>query len=225
MIRCFPRRRRRGSAAALALRLVTGLVAVSLLVAGCSDGDSADGEDRTVLAPDDTSDPPGTVAGTDALPPSSFEELAARYDPLLASHGLRLTRGALIDRSGGGYEPSATGTHLALYVEPTGVYSADDYLDGITELAALFGPMLFSEHADLETYDICQEPPPADDDSTEPPPITQVDLTRAQSAAIDWGTATLDTVVAAAEAEPPGLRLILSDVLRATDRYRRALPG
>lgn len=204
-----------------ACRLLTGLVVVSVLVAGCSDGGAPDGEDRTVLAPD-TGDPTGG-AGADDLPPSSFDELAARYDPLLQPHGLRLTRGALIDRSGGGYEPSATGTHLALYVEPTGDYSADDYLDGIAELAGLFGPMIFSEHGDLETYDICQEPPPAADDSAEPPPVTQIELTRAQSAAIDWDSATLDTVVAAAEAEPPGLRLVVSDELRETARYRLAL--
>ena len=98
------------------------------------------------------------------------------------------TAAALIDRSGGGYVASPTGQHLALYVEPIDDRTMDEYFDGILDVAVVFSD-IYDRWPGLETYDVCQEPP--DPDGTqgpEPLPVTQIELTRAESDAIDWDT-------------------------------------
>lgn len=39
----------------------------------------------------------------------------------------------------------------------------------------------------LESFDVCQEPPPGVDDRPEPATVTKVDVQRQGSAAVDWG--------------------------------------
>ncbi|MEL7209795.1 MAG: hypothetical protein AAGK32_16430, partial [Actinomycetota bacterium] len=76
------------------------IVAGLLALAGCGyddDGDQAVGGAGS----------PTSV--TSPYPPTSFDELAAIFDPQLEPLGLRLTRGLLVDRSDGGYTPSAEG--------------------------------------------------------------------------------------------------------------------
>ena len=170
---------------------------------------------------DDTADPTATTAAADAtttsalspedLPPAGALELESLYGPQLAAMGLRLTdRGGLIDRTGGGYEPSATGRHLALYVEPVGDRSVDEYVEGIRTVAVLLSDA-FERWPGLESYDVCQEPV---DDGTpsesEPLPVTQIELTREEAAAFDWDTVTVVDLVRSSRADPPGIALRVS---------------
>ena len=56
----------------------------------------------------------------------------------------------------------------------------------------------------LETYDVCQEPTdPNGTQGPEPLPVTQIELTRAQSDAIDWDTVTAEELVRASRVDPP----------------------
>ena len=85
-------------------RWAGGLAITALLLVAC-------GSDEVGRAPATS-----TSAAFDVTPypPSDFDELAAIFEPQIADMGLRLTRGGLIDRSGGGYRESDTGQHLAL---------------------------------------------------------------------------------------------------------------
>ena len=66
-----------------------------------------------------------------------------------------------------------------------------DYADNFLVLARIVGPELMQRYPDLESYDICQEPPAAEQDDPYPPPATQIDLDRAQVESLDWDTATV----------------------------------
>ncbi|MET0902374.1 MAG: hypothetical protein ABWZ52_03965, partial [Acidimicrobiales bacterium] len=130
--------------------------------------------------------------------------------------GMKLTdRGGTIDRAGGGYVASPTGRHLALYVEPIDDRTIDEYFDGILDVALVFSD-IYDRWPGLETYDVCQEP--TDPDGTqgpEPLPVTQIELTRAQSDAIDWETVTVEDLVRASRADPPELTLRVSAQMAA----------
>ena len=167
-----------------------------------------------------------TGAAKDALPPSSRKELVklfrARVEPL----GLRITRAALVDTAN---HRSAEGTHLALYVEPTGEYSETDYLDGISTVSRLFLPSVFREWPGLRSFDVCQEPRPEDDRRAEPPPETQVFVLKQGLGRVHWKSADLaDLLTAAADAklDPSGERTELSVFvarrLRNNPRYADA---
>lgn len=171
------------------------------------------------------SDPGG--AGTDGdatldasdvrpLPPNDPTTLAQIYDPLLEPMGLRITRGALVDRADGGYEVTDDGTHLALYVEPTGEYTDDDYLAGVWDVAALLTPDVFARFTDLVSYDVCQEPHPNEDDRPEPPPVSQLDITRDAAGQIDWADGSLPDLVAAS---------MRGELLLRVDETLAAMPG
>ena len=87
------------------LLVVAAVLLAAVQLVACGDDDSADREP--------------TSSGEDGLPPDDALDLRPLYGDALAEVGMRLTdRGGLIDTSGGGYEPSPTGRHLALYVEP-----------------------------------------------------------------------------------------------------------
>ena len=114
---------------------------------------------------------------------------------------------------------SPTGRHLALYVEPIGDRTIDEYFDGILDVALVFSD-IYDRWPGLETYDVCQEP--TDPDGTqgpEPLPVTQIELTRAQSDAIDWDTATVEDLVRASQVDPPGLTLRVSAQMAAHPAY------
>lgn len=174
------------------------------------------------------SDPAGTAgdgvldqSDVRPLPPNDPTTLASIYDPLVEPFGLRVTRAALIDRAEGGYEVSDTGRHLALYVEPTGDYSTDDYLAGVWDVAAVVTPDVFARYTDLDSYDLCQEPRPIDDDRPEPPPVSQIDVGREAAAGIDWeGGSLVDLVRASARGE---LVLRVDETLSATTGWQAAV--
>lgn len=200
--------------------------ALVLALAACG------GDDDAGQAPSTVDSSSVTTAAPDALPPPAALDLEAVYGDALRELGLRLTdRGGLIDRSGGGYEPSATGTHLALYVEPIGDRSAEEFVEGIASVAAVFGDV-FDRWSGLESYDVCQEPvedPPAPNgqpyDASEPLPVTQIELTRAQAAAFDWATVTVEELIEASRADPPGLALRVASSLVRDPAYRAVAGG
>jgi hypothetical protein len=168
----------------------------------------------------DTTSPPPTEATNDTVetedfPPNDFAALAAILDPMLEPMGLVLTRGALIDRTDGGYERSDTGTHLALYVEPIdeASYTLDDYVAGVYDVTALVTPYVFERWTEIDSYDICQEPPNAEDPSAEPFPVSQVEMDRASSDAFDWEGGDLEALLAASK-EGGGVRVVTSRELR-----------
>jgi len=192
------------------------VVVVAIVVAACGGDDGAQ--------PGSTIDPASiTTAEPEAggaLPPAGALELEPIYGELLAELGLELTdRGGLIDRSGGGYEPSASGTHLALYVEPNGARTAGQYIEGIHGLAVVFADV-FERWPGLESYDVCQEPAGEDDPSgAEPLPVTQIELTKAEAAAIDWDAISVVDLVRSSLADPPGLALRVSSSLASDPAY------
>jgi hypothetical protein len=156
-------------------------------------------------------------------PPVEAVALEPDYRDALAEIGLVLTpRGGLIDRSGGGYRKSATGTHLALYLEPLADRSVDQYVDGIAGASRVFLPSVFDRWPGLESFDVCQEPAASADEPKDPPPVTQIEVTRAQATALDWDKLTVRQIVRAAEADPPALRLVVSDALHGSDAYFNA---
>jgi hypothetical protein len=196
------------------------LAVLAITVAACGSDDA--GPATSTVDESDT-----TAPTPEGLPPASALDLEPIYGEALAALGLRLTdRGGLIDRSGGGYEPSPTGTHLALYVEPIGERTTAEYIDGIADVAVVFSDV-FDRWAGLVTYDVCQEPVDAEanDYGREPPPVTQIELTRDEAAAVDWSTVTVEEMVAASLADPPGLALRVSSTLALDPAYEAIAGG
>ena len=159
------------------------------------------------------------------FPPNDRRAIERVYGQELREMGLRLARASLRDRTGGRYDLSDTGTHLALYVEPIGTIDTRRYVDNIAPLTKMFATDVFERWSGLRSFDICQEPIlPAGEE--EPRPVTQIELTRAQARRIDWERAGLPAMIRAALAEPPGIHMFLSTrVLKSSDyerAYRRA---
>ena len=206
---------RRLAVVALAVTLAAG-------AAACGEDDGATGVNSTVSGKDLSTT---ITADPSTLPPPKALDLEPIYGDALAAIGMKLTdRGGLIDRSGGGYVASPTGQHLALYVEPIDERTMDEYLDGILDVAVIFSD-IYDRWPGLETYDVCQEP--TDPDGTqgpEPLPVTQIELTRAQSDAIDWDTATVESLVEGSQADPPELTLRVSREMAADPAYQAIAP-
>jgi len=139
------------------------------------------------------------TATAEPYPPNDSAALAEIIDPIVEPYGLRFTYGSLNDTSDGGYEPSDTGNHLALYVEPTGDYSDEDYINGLFTISAAVTPYVFETWEGLTSYDICQEPRPTDDDSAVPPPATQINIERAAAESYDWANGDLESMLVHAE--------------------------
>jgi hypothetical protein len=185
------------------------LTVASLLVAltvACGD-DTPDRAGDTLPPPGGTRPPAGEPSEQPSdLPPADPLELAPRYGDAFAAHGLEITdRGGLIDRHDG-YTGSAEGTHLALYAAPVGDRTPEEYLDALMSLTAAVGPDAFARFPGLESFDICQEiedPEGGWGDRT-PRIATQVDLTREQSDALDWDTATLADLLVTIRELPEG---------------------
>lgn len=205
------------------MRRWLALLVVVLLgtgAAACGDDDGAEGAPRMPDPASTTTDPP---AGS--LPPQDAVDLEEIYGDALAELGLRLTpRGGLIDRSDGGYVSSPTGRHLALYVEPVGEdRTPEEYIEGIRTVALVFSDV-FERWPALETYDVCQEPPDPDgDQGEEPPPVTQIELTKDESAAIDWDEVSVVDLVRGSLASPRELALRVSPQLAQDPAYEAIL--
>jgi hypothetical protein len=200
--------------------VATSAAALLLLGPAACGGDDGDAFNPSTVAPEDvttTAAPPDL----DDLPPQSALDLESIYGDQLADLGLKLTeRGGLIDRTGGGYEPSAQGTHLALYVQPTGARNVAQYLEGIRSVGAVFADV-FDRWPGLESFDVCQEPVPDPSSHTtgEPLPITQIELTRDQAEAIDFDTVTVVDLVRLAHQDPPAMHLRVGGTIARNDAW------
>jgi hypothetical protein len=138
------------------------------------------------------------TAARGSLPPSDRKALVAIFGPQVRELGLRVTRAALVDRT---QERNPRGTHLAIYVEPIGDYTPQDYVDGTVAVTKVFLPSVFARWKGLRSFDVCQEPRPAVDDRESSPPETQVFATRAGSRLIDWSDVDVAAMLAAADRE------------------------
>jgi hypothetical protein len=199
-------------------RLIGLLTAASLLAVSC-------GSSGKTLAPAETPEPSATEAAAQessapepgVYPPNNIDELAEIFNPLVEQFGVRFTRGALVDTADD-YNESDTGDHLALYVEPIGDYTDDDYIDGIYDITAVVTPLVYETWSGVNTYDICQEPRPEDDSSAVPPPLTQIFVDREQSGGYDWTTGDLDSMMSYSWGQPEFV-VVVAPPLNATPRW------
>lgn len=191
----------------------------ALLLTAC--GSSANDGQATATTTATPADGLPAFDGEQQLPPNDVGSLRRLYDPVLAPLGVRLTRGALVDTSNDRYEPSNDGRHLALYVEPIGDYSNDQFVAGFWTISALITPDVFARWPELESYDICQEPVPAVDDRPEPFPITQINLTRQAAESIDWQNGDLVDLLVASRANPD-VKVIVNRDIRQSASYMAA---
>lgn len=205
-------------------RLGAALVATLALggVAACSDDATTSPPTTEATGATGASDALPPIDPTQALPPDDVTTMRRFYEPLLDPMGLTLTRAALIDRSNGGYDPSPTGTHLALYVEPARPLTDDEFVANLWDLSAAVTPDLFARWAGLESYDICQEPNPGEDDRPEPFPVTQIDLTREAAGRVEWSTGDLTDLLVAARTVPD-LKVRVERQLRESPSYVAAV--
>ncbi len=196
-------------------------VALLLLGPAACGGDDAAGFHPSTVAPEDVTTS-STAPDAKDLPPEDALDLEPIYGDQLAAIGLKLTdRGGLIDRSGGGYEQSAGGTHLALYVQPTGDRNLAQYLDGIRSVSAIFATA-FDRWPGLESFDVCQEPVPNPSSPVkgEPLPVTQIELSRAQADAIDFDTVSVVDLVRLSRQVPNGIELRVSSRVASDPAYK-----
>jgi hypothetical protein len=154
-----------------AWRLAVACCLLALCLAGCA-------------ASDDTS-------GEADLPPSSLAGLTHLFGSAAARYGFRITRGALQNPSRPSYGTDPHGTHLALYLQPTGPMTAEEYADLVMPTARIFLPSVFRRWPGLKSFDLCLEPTAAIDDSPEPPPVTKIYVERSGFGAVGWRTASL----------------------------------
>jgi hypothetical protein len=156
-----------------------------------------------------------------ALPPNDKAAIERVFGPELERLGVRLTRGALVDLKTG--KPSATGTHLAVYVEPTGDFTPEEYARGTVGTLRVFIPGSFKRWGGLTSFDVCQEPLAAADTRPEPPPVTKVDLTKAASRQVRWDALDLARLLRDAERlGPRALSVYAKPEVRNTGFYQDA---
>lgn len=201
-----PRRLRRLAVLAVLALALGGL-------AGCGDDDGG----ASAAAGDATSIP------DEGRPPTKFSELEAIFNPILEPLGLVLTRGALIDRADNGYEVSEDGRHLALYAEPIDDEgsSPEEVAANFYDLTAATVPYVFERWSELDTFDICQEPPTTVDDRPEPFPDTQIDITREASESFDWENGTLVDLLTL-DLEERDVRTVIHERVREAEPYKSA---
>ncbi len=176
------------------------------IAAACGGGDNAA---QSTATPD-----------TAGRPPKNASEIIPLYKDELAALGLLLTpRNGLIDRSNNQYINSDEGQHLAIYVEPTRARTNQEYAEGILSVTKIFVPDVFERWPRLESMDVCQEPDPVIDNTEEPPPLTQIEFSREQAAAIDWDEVTVADLVAWSKEDPPRLRLSVAKKLEESPEF------
>ncbi len=181
-----------------------------------------------LLAPSAAAAVVATTVHASPLPPSDRTDLVAIFDPKVRRFGLRVTRASLVNAN---EQRSKSGTHLAIYVEPTGRYTPQDYIDGAVDVTRVFLPYVFTRWKGLRSFDVCQEPPPAVDDRLSPAPETQVFATRAGSKRIDWPTVDVadlirrsnSEVAAAGSARDAAFSLYVAPHLQNTPAYQHSV--
>ena len=149
-----------------------------------------------------------------AVPPKAEADIAEVVQRFFDPLGLEFTYGSVDDFPGG--------PHLAMYVEPTGPATDQEYLDRLLASGAAVVPAIFEAYPDLNSLDICQEPvPTGPDDDPRPTPRTILVLTKRQSDRLDWDTATLADVIVAVRAGR-GTEVRVDDAIEALPDYAAA---
>jgi hypothetical protein len=179
------------------LRTATVRLVGSILIAALVLGACGGSEDRSEPA---------------RLPPSTRAGLVQLFERDVAAQGFRITRAALQDVTRPPYGRSPHGTHVAIYLEPTGPTSPAGYADSVLPTARIFLPAVFRRWKGVESFDLCLEPAPGVDDSPEPPPVTSVYVERSGGKSVNWGTLSLTDLQRLAR---KGVNLYLSDPVRA----------
>jgi hypothetical protein len=127
-----------------------------------------------------------------SLPPSARKDLVAIFAKKVKPLGLRITRASLVNTQ---EQRDPKGTHLAIYVVPTGAYTPGDYINGTVDVTKVFLPYVFTRWKGLKSFDVCQEPHPSVDPRPVPAPETQVYADRAGSKLVDWKTVDVATMI------------------------------
>lgn len=136
--------------------------------------------------------------------------------------GLRITRAGLVERLGtSGYDEN--GRHLAVYVEPVGPIDTAGYVANVDRLAKAFLPKAFNRLAQIDSFDVCQEPPPGVDDREQPAVMTQLLVNRSQAQAVDWQAIDLKGILVAAIRERDAIRVSVAPQVRTSPAWRQAL--
>ena len=177
-----------------------------------------------LLAPSTDSAAAQTTVGASPLPPADHTDLVAIFDPKVRRFGLRVTRASLVNAK---EQRSKSGTHLAIYVEPTGQYTTQDYIDGALHVTRVFLPYVFTRWKGLLSFDVCQEPPPGVDDRLSPAPETQVFATRAGIKRVNWPKVDVadlvhrsnQEVAAAGSVADAGFALYIAPHIQNTPEY------
>jgi hypothetical protein len=176
----------------------------------------------TVSVPAATAARPAT-----RYPPSDLATFRKLFERPLRRFGLRVQRAETT--SARTYRRDPHGDKLAVYLQPTGSYTADDYLRNAAPTAQVFLPAIFDRWKGLQILDLCQEPLPSIDNRREPASVTQLALTRSAAARIPWSHATLATLLApgAHRPAPPGLGshdygFVVQAALHAIPAYQQA---
>ena len=163
----------------------------------------------------------GSSESANALPPNDKAAIERVFAAELERLGVRLTRGALVDLETG--KPSDKGTHLAVYVEPTGAFTPDDYARGTVPTLRAFLPTAFERWGGLRSFDVCQEPLPALDTRREPPPETKIDVTKEASEKVRWDDMDLARLLTDAKRlGPRALSVYARPPVRNTSFYQDA---
>lgn len=187
-------------------------VAIALLVGtACGGGD--DPSDERVPEPSTTVDAYDSGAGLDPA-------IQERYGAGVEALGMRITRAARYEQLGS-QTVAPSGRHLAIYVEPVADSTTEAFIGRIKPLADVFLPEVFDEMPELDSMDVCQEPPPGVDDAPEPKAYTQLVVTRSQAAAIDWPSMTVLDLVGAAVDHPNRIGLGVGEPVKETAEWQR----
>jgi hypothetical protein len=158
------------------------------------------------------------------LPPDRRQAIAAPFAAELEQLDLLVTRAAVVDRDTG--QPGPNATHLAVYVEPTGTYTPDDFAAGLSTVTRVFLPAVFDLWPGLTSFDVCQEPVPGVDDRRVPAPKTQIDISRAVARRIDWDATDLEALLAlAANDDNDAFTVFADDEVAASAMFQEHAPG
>jgi len=156
------------------------------------------------------------------LPPGSRADIEKEFSSAVAKLGLHITRAGLASQLGSrDYDPA--GRHLAVYVESDGPVGADVYVANLVPVAQIFLPEVFERFPQIDSFDVCQEPPPGVDDRAEPRSWTQVLVTRRQVPAVDYDRLDLAQLVSAAYLPPPRLSLSVVPEVARSPLWSRAV--
>ena len=162
-----------------------------------------------------------------ALPPSARKDLVAIFGPAGAQ-----VRSAHHARRAGRHqqERNPRGTHLAIYVEPIGEYTPQDYVDGTVAVTRVFLPSVFTRWKGLRSFDVCQEPRPVVDDREVAPARDPGVRHPAGSRLIDWSDVDVATLLATSDRRTPpagtdgrAFSLYVAAHLKNTPAYQEAV--